>query len=449
MIQLISQPTLRRRTWKRADGTEAEKWQLDFTITTNGVKRRYRHNATTRAKALEHYNKIAAEVAVNEYGVKKKGAERVTLQQLVDDFHRDGSTGKSERALVQDRLATKWFLEGLPDGIMADEVTARHVDQFLAKRERAKRSPATINRELTCLRAMFRTAMRWGLVELDPTAGAKKPRIPEGKVVFLEEHEQRDLVAAAARLDGQPGTLAPYLLPLVVLALHTGMRRGELLNLRWEQVQLERDQITITNTEDFRTKNRKSRVLGLTLDARRELLAWQAWFRQEIAAAREEATKRLSASRRAALEERLERLVAREPRPGRLVFPSWKGAACDPQPMDNIKHLWASLVREAFGEKGDDGKITVPRRLQIGIHALRHTFAVTLARQGVPLTKIKAAMGHGSIRTTEIYLRFYPDEGRDVAQKLPTLRPAVGTNAAQDKKGSEEKGQITAIDSAV
>lgn len=55
---------------------------------------------------------------------------------------------------------------------------------------------------------------------------------------------------------------------------------------------------------------------------------------------------------------------------------------------------------------------------------MRLDASYTLARAGVPLTKVSKALGHGSLRTTQIYLRFTPDEGADVTSRLPDLGAA-------------------------
>ncbi len=137
------------------------------------------------------------------------------------------------------------------------------------------------------------------------------------------------------------------------------------------------------------------------------------WFAREIDRARLRTLDRsLHLQLRRKAEERLELLLRCEPKPGRLVFPSFRTtheADHGPLPFDNVRKALARAVKDAgIGRK-------------VGLHTLRHTFAVSLARANVPLTKISSALGHGSLKTTQIYLRFYPDEGADVTSRIPSL----------------------------
>lgn len=78
--------------------------------------------------------------------------------------------------------------------------------------------------------------------------------------------------------------------------------------------------------------------------------------------------------------------------------------------LDNVRKSLASAVEMAGLDR------------DVCLHALRHTFAVTLARAGVPLIKLSKALGHASTQTTELHtLRFYPDEAADVVELLPEL----------------------------
>ena len=82
----------------------------------------------------------------------------------------------------------------------------------------------------------------------------------------------------------------------------------------------------------------------------------------------------------------------------------------EPVPLDNVRKA-LNAAKEAAG-------LARP----LGLHTLRHTFAVTLAREGVPILKLSKVLGHANTRTTEMhYLRFYPDEGADATLAMPDL----------------------------
>jgi integrase len=97
-------------------------------------------------------------------------------------------------------------------------------------RRLAKVGPGTLLRHLTVLRHVFEIARKeWGVpLPVNPTIDVRKPKSPPARSRRLEPDEERDLFAACARC------LNPLIEPAVRLALHTGMRRGELLGAQWE-----------------------------------------------------------------------------------------------------------------------------------------------------------------------------------------------------------------------
>lgn len=125
----------------------------------------------------------------------------------------------------------------------------------------------TVLRELGLLRAIFEVAIReWEHpIASNPIAGLKKPRAPEGRDRRLRSAELEAIVAACA--DGR----SEWLLPAVLFAVETGMRRGELLKMRWRDVDLKACVLTIPVT-----KTDKSRRIPLT-DKAVKVLAERGW----------------------------------------------------------------------------------------------------------------------------------------------------------------------------
>lgn len=424
----VSDPVFRQRGARK-------RWEVRF-WTFDGMARR-------RVFKGGLPSKTAARAWFDDYRARfKSGALEVipakSLGEFLELFHAEGSTGKGERSIQRDRAAVKAFKAFLKESTPLTAISSADVDRYIHHREAAGRSAATINRELATFSRMFNVALRWGLMESNPAAGRKKLRVPEGDVVFLELDEQRKLLSACSLLDDEARhnsrNEAPYLFPLVALALSTGLRKAELLNLRWNQVDLDNRKVIVKNTDTFRTKSRRNRGLHLNDCALQELKRWREWFREECGRAMDRSRDEgLSLQLRRKAEARLAVLKRCEPRPERLVFPSFRGV--DEQgealPMDNVQSSWESALQSAFGvESGRvraDGtpEVILPVRYRIGLHALRHTFAVMAARANAPMAKLARAMGHASIRTTEVYLRFYPDEGAEVTKALPDPRARV------------------------
>ncbi|MCP3176333.1 site-specific integrase [Desulfuromonas sp. KJ2020] len=121
----------------------------------------------------------------------------------------------------------------------------------------ARRSPATTNRYLAALSHCYTMALNeWGWVELNPVSRVKKPVEPRGRVRFLSDDERIGLLEACEK------SYLPSLHPIVVLALSTGMRQGEILRLKWCDIDFERRQLVI-----HETKNGERRVVPVVSQA--------------------------------------------------------------------------------------------------------------------------------------------------------------------------------------
>lgn len=104
------------------------------------------------------------------------------------------------------------------------------------------RKPSTINRELNILSTIFSMAMRHKLVESNPVREVRKMPENNRRVRYLRDEEEPLLLSALA--GGRE-----HIRPLVIVAVGTGMRRGDQFNLRWEQVDFQRDVIHVPNSK--------------------------------------------------------------------------------------------------------------------------------------------------------------------------------------------------------
>ncbi|HAB98674.1 MAG TPA: hypothetical protein DCE71_02490 [Parachlamydiales bacterium] len=95
------------------------------------------------------------------------------------------------------------------------------------------RAPATVVRYLAALSHALTVAMKeWGWIEDSPMKKVTKPQEPRGRVRFLDDEGRAHLLKACQESSN------PYLYPAFVLALSAGMRQGELMNLRWEDLDI-------------------------------------------------------------------------------------------------------------------------------------------------------------------------------------------------------------------
>jgi integrase len=184
-------------------------------------------------------------------------------------------------------------------------------------------------------------------------------KAPDPEFDFLDSEEAERLVAAG---EGEWQTM-------ILVALRTGMRQGEMLALRWEDVDLLKGQLTV----------RRSVTRGVVT------------------------TPKSGRSRDIPLgDEVLAALKGHRPLRGQLVFCTGSGRMLK---KNELKHpLWRATRRAGL------------RR--IGWHMLRHTFASHLAMRGVPLKAVQELMGHATIEMTMRYAHLCPHVPRDAVKLL-------------------------------
>jgi len=134
------------------------------------------------------------------------------------------------------------------------------IDRYKAMRVRERTpdnevSNNTVNHELVCLSHIFKMAVRWGYAEQNPVLSVEKLKFAKRPPRFLSLEEIDRL------MDSCRGT---HIYPIVITALHTGMRKAELLNLQWSDVDFEQHEIYIQPKKDWHTKNYKSRKAYMT-----------------------------------------------------------------------------------------------------------------------------------------------------------------------------------------
>ncbi len=216
------------------------------------------------ADALAFQAKV--ETTVNEGGaLPGQEARRRTVGDAIDRYIEAVIEQRSDHS-AKGHLR---FWRGRLGSLRIGSVTADHVaagrDHLSAQKTRLGRpmAPATVKLHLETLSAMFKYArreLRW--CTHNPCADVRRPRPAEGRVRFLLDHER------AALLEATAASPEKRLHPLVVLALSTGARAGELLNLKWRDVDLERGVAVL-----HKTKNGERRALSIKGGARTLLKA--------------------------------------------------------------------------------------------------------------------------------------------------------------------------------
>lgn len=183
-------------------------------------------------------------------------AKRHTVAEMIDRYAREMLPQKRSKRDQERQL--KWWKECIGDFTLADAtppLIAEYRNKLSSEATRAGegRSPGTVNRYLAALSHVFTVAVReWHWLESNPVSRVTKKKEPRGRVRFLSDDERMRLLNACK------GNSCDVLYTIVVLALSTGARKGELLNLRWRDIDLK---VGVMRLEQ--TKNEERRVLPL------------------------------------------------------------------------------------------------------------------------------------------------------------------------------------------
>jgi integrase len=303
-------------------------WFIDYRV--NG-QRRQEKIGTSKELAGKVLNKRKTEIAEGRF-LDIKREKKHLFAEAAERFLTYSKTNK--RSYSRDLLTVnKHLLPAFGTRLLRD-ISSWDVEKFKAQRKLAVKT-TSVNRELTCLKTIFNKAILWGMVAHNPVKGIK---------LFKERQRDRFLMTDEIRLllDNYPH----HYRPLVVTALHTGMRLGEILNLSWDDVDFRAKQILVRDS-----KNGESRRIEMN----------------------------------DALTTELRRL--KDASTGTDVFVGLTGARLQTNAISRVHRY---VCRKA-GIK------------DFRFHDLRHTFASHLVMNGVDLTTVSKLLGHKTLQMTLRY----------------------------------------------
>ncbi len=211
----------------------AHPWWYRFRLNS----RNYRATTKTGLKrqALDIEARERARILEGRHGIRR--LPDITFREFAKTYLRDHAE-LHKRSVERDRFIVK-VLNRFFGSLILHEITAHRIEQFkrerLAGKWRGHKTtgpakpirPATVNRELDCLRTILAKAVEWGKLLENPVRTVKRLRVDNRRTRILTEAEQHAVLAACRR----------KLRAIVTLALITGARIGELLALRWEHCQ--------------------------------------------------------------------------------------------------------------------------------------------------------------------------------------------------------------------
>jgi len=179
-------------------------------------------------------------------------AKRHTLTDLIDRYIAEVLSHKRASTIPDQARQLRWWQTQLGHSLLADVTPAILVEHRNILTQ--GRANGTVNRYLAVLSHAFTVAVKeWQWCADNPVRKVSKPKEPRGRVRFLADDERERLLAACQTSRNK------YLYAITVLALATGARRGELLNLHWSDVDMKRGTLTF-----HQTKNGERRAVPLT-----------------------------------------------------------------------------------------------------------------------------------------------------------------------------------------
>ncbi len=235
----------------------------------------FQHYADAKAWGLEQERKLK----LTGMPVTRKELQAVSLKKLIADYL-DCAIFTGKRSSANERIALEAFLEretSLCSKSLA-EITQK---DFAAYRDRRLETikPSTLRRELNPLRSMFRIARReWNLPIDNPLQGLWLPPEGEPRQRRLSPREENKLSLAALYCRGE--TQASLWTSMLFAALQTGLRRGELLNLQWGDIDFARKTLRVRPG-----KTGRGRILPLSSSLKQHLERYRSKIPEERRAA--------------------------------------------------------------------------------------------------------------------------------------------------------------------
>jgi integrase len=250
------------------------------------------------------------------------------------------------------------------------------IESWRRDRLKAGTKPVTLNRQVDTLRSCLRKAVDWNIIEKHPLQGLKRLKVDDDeRVRFLSEDEEKRLREALVKretdirsardrfnewraerhkkaLPKRPEGYVDHVHPLVLLALNTGLRRGELFSLKWADIDTDSDMLTVRAAA---AKSGDSRRVPLNDEAQKVLEAWRKQSKGDS-----------------------------------FVFPGADGSR-----LTKMNKSWATVCKLA--------KVSNFR-----LHDCRHHFASRLVQLGVDLNLVRELMGHADLKMTLRYSHLAP-----------------------------------------
>jgi len=326
-------------------------WYISYYINGKRVRKRV---GTSKKLAELARKEVEVKIAKGELGWEE--VKDPTFQDFQEKYLAYLKTNTRPRTYIRYRNALDHFTDFLEEnGSLSwrlSQISFSFIEQY--KKERVKFvKPRTVNIELKVLKALYNFAIKCKCATRNPVNEVSFFRAPEKKPKFLTKKEIERLLSSSNSL-----------YPVLYTFLKTGLRKAELINLRWENVDFQRKCILVESNNGWQTKTGNTREIPLGDDV-------------------------LS-------------LLKNLPRKSDYVFLNTQGRKYEYHLTERVKRLGRRLGLE-----------------NLTVHMLRHTFISHLVMSGVDLVTVKELAGHADIKTTMRYAHLAPEHLRKSIKRLP------------------------------
>jgi integrase len=223
-------------------------WQCDFYSLGERIRKVFRK----KREAAAHERKTKASIRENKQGGFQTFKELSGWYLGLDDVKRKASFERDGRSV---RKLNDFFGSQFLGQLTPSLVSAYQTKRMGEKSYRGEATkPATINREVSCLRTMFNKAIRDGKSERNPTKGVR----------FLRENNERDRVLSLEEWERYKAKCPPWYFPIAIMAYYTAMRKSEVVNIATSRIDL-KDGFIRLKKEDTKTGEARSIPIHLEL----------------------------------------------------------------------------------------------------------------------------------------------------------------------------------------
>jgi integrase len=310
---------------------------------------------------------------------QERRAEQLTMGELMEQHYLPWSDQNKRRARDDRSLWQNWLKAPLGHKSLKD-IGALDLERLKKDMREAGKAPATIQHVLGLVRQAFNKATLWGLYHgPNPCKAVAFPKINNGRQRFLSQEEADTLFEALRRHSLKVSHIATF-------SLYGGLRLGEVLALRWGNVDLANGIIYVQDT-----KNKESRAAFITEPIRQVL--------QELSPGD----------------------------PDDLLFQTK-----NQKPVQWLSKTFFRVVEHLGLNTG----VTDPRE-RVTFHTLRHTYASWAVMAGVPLYIVGKAIGHRTLTMTQRYAHLAPESHRVAFEAV--AQSFRGVSAAPLKVAGEKQ----------